>query len=271
MITNKDIKDYKRDGVICIRNAISDQLIEVSRRGIGQSIAKPGRFFRDYTATDSPARYIFEFWNWWNIRELEELAFDNSIASMVASIIEAEKVLLLMDQWFHREAGSTNAATWHHDEPYFDFFEGKKCVVWFPLEDTQILDGLTFIRGSHRWNKLFMAQNFATGKAFQGHTKNYSQMSNFSDLTKLKLSWDMKKGDCLIFDFRTIHRATLHTGPSSTAVSRISFRYGDKDVIFKPRGPWTAELSSFLIQAGQKVDSPLKCPYLPVIFDSRNH
>ena len=116
-----------------------------------------------------------------------------------------------------------------------------------------------------------MAQNFENLKAFQGHTKIYSQINDFSDFTKLHLSWDMKKGDCLIFDFRTIHRATLHTGRSSIAVSCISFRYGDKDVIFKPRGPWTAELSNFLIQAGQKVVSALDCPYLPVIFNGRNN
>ena len=121
MITNKDIMDYKRDGVICEGNAISDHLIEVSRRGIGKSLAKPGQFSRDYTATASLARYLFEYRNWWNIRELEELAFDNSIASLVANILEAGKVFLLMDQWFHREAVSTNAATWHQDEAYFDF------------------------------------------------------------------------------------------------------------------------------------------------------
>ena len=267
MIGTEQKESYRRDGVVCLRNVITEQWREVSRRGVETSVANPGRFFRDYTAEGSPARYVFEYWNWWNIPEFEDLAFNSNIAALVAELLDADKLTLLMDQWFLREAGATNGASWHHDEPYFDFFGGRKCVVWFPLEETSAEEGLTFLAGSHNWGKLFMAQNFGKREAFDGDTSGYETIGDFDRYADSLLSWDMVPGDCLFFDFRTLHRATSDTTPLSRTSHRISYRYGDQDVIFRPRGAWTEETSAFIMEAGQKADAKLDCKLLPTVFE----
>jgi ectoine hydroxylase-related dioxygenase (phytanoyl-CoA dioxygenase family) len=91
---------------------------------------------------------------------LTEFVLKSDLAQSIAQLLQSERLTLLMDQWFRREAASTNAAVWHHDELYFDFFDGQKCVVWFPLESVSSDEGLTLIGGSQRWNRLYMAQNF---------------------------------------------------------------------------------------------------------------
>ena len=145
------------------------------------------------------------------IPELQaEFAFDSELAALIARLLQADRLTLLMDQWFRREAGSTNAAVWHHDEPYFDFVDGgRKCIAWFPLESASRDEGLTLIAGSHRWGRLFMAQNFGQKQPFAGDMSDYAanRETSMNEDSDHFLSWDMQPGDCLIFDFRTLHRA----------------------------------------------------------------
>ena len=114
---------------------------------------------------------------------------------------------------------------------------------------------------------MFKAQNFKTRSSFAGQAEEYYSISGFNDYTQSYISWDMKPGDCLVFDFRVVHRATNFSKPSELPMSRISYRYGDQDVIFRPRGAWTEELSTFLIDSGQIENQVLDCKYLPKVVE----
>ena len=267
-VTPQAIECYRRQGAVCLRAVISDHWLDTCRRGVNRSIANPGEFFRDYTAEDSPSRYLFDYWIWQSIPELRKFTLQSDLAAIVAELLQTDRLRLLMDQWFRREAGSTNAAVWHHDEPYFDFSEGQKCVAWFPLEAASKDEGLTLIAGSHRWGKLFMAQNFGQKKPFAGDMSAYSQIEDFDERNHEFLSWDMQPGDLLIFDVRTVHRATSHDRVCERTLHRMSYRYGDGDVLFRPRGEWTAEISQHLIDLGQQVDAPLDNELCPIVFDN---
>ena len=202
------IDSYQRQGVVCLRQVIAERWLDTCRRGVQRSVDNPGTFFRDYTAEDSPSRYLFDYWIWQSIPELREFSLESDLAELIARLLQTDRLTLLMDQWFRREAGSTNAAVWHQDEPYFDFHGGQKCVVWFPLESTSQDEGLTFIAGSHRWNKLYMAQNFGRKTAFEGDASAYSEIEDFDAQSLEFVGWNLEPGDCLVFDFRTLHRAT---------------------------------------------------------------
>ena len=69
-----------------------------------------------------------------------------------------------------------------------------------------------------------------------------------------------------MFDFRTLHRATNRDDPLPRAIHRMSLRYGDQDVIFRPRGPWTREISDHLIELGQRPGEPIECDLLPLVY-----
>ncbi|GAB5468289.1 MAG: hypothetical protein Kilf2KO_13190 [Rhodospirillales bacterium] len=258
--------DYRRDGVVCLRDVLSKDWIAQALAGIERSFAEPGPFFRDYTEEGSPGRYTFDYWNWQAIPQFRALAFDSPLPRLAADLLEAERLTLLMDNWFSREKGATNGAPWHHDEPYFDYFEGRKCVVWFPLEDTAAEEGLTFIAGSQAWGKLFMARNFGTREPFEGDMSGYELPGDFADCKESYLTWDVKAGDCLIFDFRTLHRATNDTTPLPRTIHRISFRFGDQDVVFRPRGVWTEEISRHVMGLGQAANAKIDCELLPQVF-----
>ena len=265
-INAESIGSYRQHGAVCLRKLIPEHWLETCRRGVSRSIENPGRFFRDYTATDSPSRYLFDYWIWQDIPEMRQFVLESDLAESIAGLLQADRLTLLMDQWFRREAGSTNAAVWHQDEPYFDFYDGKKCIAWFPLEDTSRDEGLTLLSGSHCWNKLYMAQNFGEKRPFAGDSSRYHEIEDFDRQDHHFLSWDMEPGDCLIFDFRTLHRATSHDRICARTLHRMSLRYGDQDVRFQPRGEWTAEISSHLRKLGQNNRAAIDCNLCPVVF-----
>lgn len=255
--------DLARDGVVCLRGVIGEEWLECCRAGIEASLAAPGPFFRDQTPAGSPARYVFDYWNWQNVPEFRRLVLESPFGDLIAGLLQAREVRLLMDNWFMREAGATNGAPWHHDEPYFDFAGGRKCVLWFPLEPASRAEGLTFIAGSHRWGRLYRPQSFREHRAFDGDLRDYHEPEGLDAYSDRFLSWDVEPGDCIIFDFRTLHRATDPTTPLPRTIRRMSLRYGDQGVIFQPRGEWTEETSNYLMSLGQRPGEPLDCVLTP--------
>ncbi len=261
---------FEGHGVVCLRGAVDGQCLDWARSGIAESIANPGTFFRDQTPDGSPARYLFDYWNWQRIDGLKKLVLDSNLASTVASLVGAGSLNLLMDNWFLREAGATNGAPWHHDEPYFDFVGGRKVVLWFPLEPASRDEGLTFLSGSHRWGRLYMPQNFREHRPFEGDMTDYHAADDVESSDAPRLAWDLSAGDCLVFDFRTLHRATNVDDPLPRTIHRMSLRYGNEDVVFHPRGEWTDEITRHLLALGQRIDAPLDCELLPRVHpDSR--
>jgi ectoine hydroxylase-related dioxygenase (phytanoyl-CoA dioxygenase family) len=261
---------FEREGVVCLRGVIGGEWLRCCRRGIEEALQSPGPFFRDQTPEGSPARYVFDYWNWRNVPAFRKLVLQSPFARMIASLLGARELYMLMDNWFLREAGATNGAPWHHDEPYFDFFGGRKCVLWFPLESASRDEGLTFLGGSHRWGRLYMPQNFREHEPFAGDLSGYYEMEDFEGYRDRFLSWDLEPGDCLVFDFRTLHRATNRTDPLPRTIHRMSLRYGDQDVVFKPRGEWTRETSAYLVEQGQRPFETPRCRLTPLVYPGQS-
>ena len=259
------VEDFRRDGVVCVREAFDPHWIALARQGIQRYLDKPGRFFRDHTPEGSPGRYLFGFWTWQDIPEFREIVFDSPAAELAAKLMSAQSVRMVMDNWFLREAGATNGAPWHHDEPYFDF-EGPLCVLWMPLESVSREEGLVFARGSHRWGQLYVASQFSENVPFDASGEQYAPMPDLD--TSLapddRLGCALEPGDCLVFNFRTLHAATTGHEPLSRTIYRFTLRFAAPGARFSPRGEWTRELSDFLIEQGQRPGAELDCDFLPV-------
>jgi hypothetical protein len=269
-IDRPQLERYRRDGVICLRQAFAPRWLALARRGIERSLGSPGPFFRDHTRAGSSGRYLFDFWNWRRVPEFERLIFESPLGEIGAGILDRERVLMLMDNWFMQEAGATSGAPWHHDEPYFDF-EGAMCIVWIPLESVSADQGLTFVAGSHDWGRLFVAEQFSENVPFDGGGGGYETMPDFGDGDGQYrfVSWDLDPGDCLVFDFRTIHRASQISAIARETTHRMTFRLGGDDVLFRPRGSWTQEITDHLVALGQMRGGVIDNPLNPEIWDTR--
>ena len=268
MIGAEDIHAFEADGVVCLRRAFDARWMEAARRGIEYNLDPPGPFFRDHTPDGSEGRYVFDFWTWCDVPGLRDLVRGSPAGEIAGRLMGARSVTMIMDNWFLREAGATGSAPWHQDEPYFDF-EGHMCNVWIPLEPVDADEGLEFLKGSHRWGKVFAPFHFRTHEVFEGVGPDYPAIPDIeAERDRYDfLSFTLEPGDCLVFDLRTLHRASAGARPSDKTIHRIALRFGDQDTIFRPRGPWTQEITDHLITLGQAVDGKLDCPLLPRVWE----
>jgi len=271
VVDETTILNYEANGVVCLRGMIHPRWVDLAREGVQRNLKYPGKFFRDHTPEGSRGRYVFDFWTWPDIPEFRKIIFDSPLAGVAGELMRSQYINLVMDNWFMREAGATNAAPWHHDEPYFDF-EGRLCIVWVPLEPMNRSEGLTFVKGSHRWGQLFVAPQFSENVPFVCEGDRYKPMPDIDSVPNRHefLSWDVELGDCLVFDFRTIHSITSKSETACSTHHRLSLRFGSHDVQFNPRGPWTKETTDYLISLGQRPSKPINCPLLPKVWESNS-
>lgn len=267
MISEDLVETYQRDGVVCLRDAIPEKWLALGREGIDQNLKNPGRFFRDHTPTGASSRYVFEYWTWPQTPQFEDVIRNSPLGEIAGTLMQANHVHMVMDNWFMREAGASNGAPWHHDEPYFDF-EGTLCIIWIPLERAPIEDGLTFVRGSHRWGQLFVAPEFSENVPFVCEGSQYQPVPDIDAHSEDYefLSWEVDVGDCLVFDFRTLHCVTNRDQSAQQSQRRMTFRFGADNTIFSPRGKWTEETSAYLMGLGQKPGSPIDCDLMPKVW-----
>ncbi len=269
MITHDDVSRYTTDGVVCLRGIFNAHWLSLARQGIERNKATPGPFFRDQTSEQSPGHYVFDYWTWPQIPEFEKIIFESPAGTCAGNLLGARQIRLLMDNWFMREAGSSNAAPWHHDLPYFDFV-GTMCNVWIPLERSSPEQGLEFVRGSHAWARTFAPQHFRDHVPFDGVTEEYEPLPDFTDDAGAYefLRFDLAVGDCLVFDLRTVHRAAGGNVPLAQTVHRLSLRFAAENTRFVPRGSWTQEITDHLRELGQRDHEQLDCALLPVVWEA---
>ena len=88
--------------------------------------------------------------------------------------------------------------------------------------------GLTFVRGSHDWGQLYAAEQFSENVPFECRGDEYQTLPDFEGDQQGYdfLSWDLDPGDCLVFDFRTIHCASDRRRSADRTTRRMTFRMG---------------------------------------------
>ena len=178
------------------------------------------------------------------VPEFTDFVFNSPYSEMASELMSADKINLVMDNWFLREADSKSATPFHHDISYFDI-EGTMCVLWLPLQPLKTNEGIAWVRGSHLWNKRFLRVFFKDGHEVEGDECiiNGIKYENPPDILGNKdkyefLQWDFEIGDCVIFDIRTLHGVLSSSIPKKT-LSRYTLRVAKEDAKISYAGDWT--------------------------------
>lgn len=109
---------------------------------------------------------------------------------------------------------ASTATGWHQDRRYWRYTDDNLVSVWLALDDEYSDNGvLEFIPGSHRIS--FSADQFDGKEYFrEEHSENAALISQ-------KTSYNLEKGDVLIFHSLLLHRANKN----NTDEAKISFVY----------------------------------------------
>ena len=109
---------------------------------------------------------------------------------------------------------SSTATSWHQDFRYWNFENDNLVSVWLALDSEHDKNGvLEFIPGSHKM--AFEASQFDEKEYFsEDHSLNTTLIAS-------KVSYDLEKGDVVLFHCKLLHRANRN----ATDKPKISFVY----------------------------------------------
>ena len=255
ILSLEEINKFKEDGAVILRNKFDEIWIAKLRLGIQKAKNTPSPRLVSHTKEKDQPAYYEDFWSWNLFNEFEDFVFNSPTAKMAAELLGANKIYLVMDNWFFREAGSKSFPPFHHDISYFDF-EGSMCVLWLPLEQVKKEEGISFVKGSHLWNKLFLRTRFYDGHKIDGDVckingKTYENAPNIiKDKAKYEfLHWDLALGDCIYFDIRTLHGSLNEVIPKKN-IHRYTLRMVDENGKIEYRGKWAKQERDLMKQQG---------------------
>ena len=272
ILNDNEIKLFKRDGAVFLRNKFDIKWIELLRSGINKAKNNPSPRFTNHTTDPNLPCYLEDFWTWNLHKEFENFVFNSPTAKIASELLDAKQINLVMDNWFFREAGSTSKPPFHHDISYFDF-EGSMCVLWIPLEPVRKEDSIAWIKGSHLWDKLFLRTRFKDGHKVDGAegVVNGVKYELTPDIISNKenyefLEWDLEVGDCVYFDIRTLHGALYETTPKSD-VNRFTLRMAKENSKIIYRGDWAREERAIMEANGYKNGDNLNGKMFPTLYE----
>lgn len=243
MITQSQIDDYSRDGVVLLRGAADAHWIDSLRTGLERQLQQPTERARLWNRAEDGSTTRYDSQTWQQNAEYRDFIFNSGLAEQVGLLMGASRVNFFFDAVFVRSAGCQFRTPFHQDEPYWSVEGFDACSAWMPLVDVEQRSALEFVRGSHRWNRRFAKKNFGemTGDA-RDDVRNTDDLEPFPDIEANRgdyeiLSWDMAAGDIAVFNARMIHGGSGLLAPDrDLPVFNTQWLGDDVRVCFRPEG-----------------------------------
>lgn len=207
---------FERDGVVCLRSVISDSWRGVVAEAIEQDIADPGPFFHGYDVGDGKT-FHGNLRTWERHEGFRRYCMESPLPRLAQQLMGSQRINLLYDQLFVKDAGTDSPTRWHNDQPYWPVRGRQVLSFWLALDRTTLdSGGMEFVAGSHLWDRWFQPESFGktTGSSYTRNA-DYEPMVDIEaardDYTIV--SWDMDPGDVLVFNAMTVHGAPPNLHP----------------------------------------------------------
>lgn len=250
---------FQADGIVCIRNLLEPRWIELLREAIDHAIANPGPGKKP-----GGQGYFVENCLWRHHEGFAAFAKQGPIARVAALLMRAHQVRMYNDTMFVKEPAAPEPTPWHHDLPYFNMAGRQNCSVWIPLDPvTQASGAMSFVRGSHRWGKMFQPVSFGqkggerlSEDGFDGAIPDIEGNPAQYDIA----SFDMQPGDVTFHHLLTLHKAGANT-TTGTRRRVHTIRMGGDDATYIDRPYSVAEFDTDLTTG-----EPLSGPLFPVLW-----
>ena len=259
MITEQQIEDFQRDGVVMVPGALADW-VDVMRAGIARNMAEPSQYASENAVTEG--RFFDDYVNWQRIPEFERVVRESPAAELAARAMRSRTVQFFHDHVLVKEPGTPKPTPWHQDGPYY-FVEGSQTVsFWVPLDPVREAS-LRFIAGSHLWDKPVRPVSWADDSDFYEGERDFIPVpdpdDDPGDMTVLE--WPMEPGDAVLFDFRAVHGARGNLSTERRRALSLRFLGDDARYIERP-GRTSPPFPGHDMQPGQR----LREDWFPVVW-----
>ena len=258
-LSSQLISQFRTDGVVVIRQCVSDKWLEALADAVEADIASPGPFFHGYQSGNRQGRFHGNLRMWEHDATFREFCFTSLLPGLATQLLESQKINLLYDQLFVKESNTPNRTRWHNDQPYWAIRGWQVLSFWIALDPvTEDSGALEFIPGSHRWDRWFQPESFGET---QGQSR-YEANPDYEPMPDIQLqredyplvSWDLEPGDAYAFHGLTVHGS----GGNLKGYRRrrgYAVRYTGDDVVYDSSPGTNAHLRSENHSDGDLLDS----------------
>lgn len=258
--TASEIADFRRDGAVCLKGALSPEWIATIEAAIAAVLDSPGDSAK---FADARRGFFQDANNWRRIPALSEFVWRSPAAGIAAALLGSRKINFLQDHILVKEPNTDKATLWHQDQPYSPIDGRDFLTMWIAVDPVPLERSLRFVRGSHAAGRWYRPRHFATGALREGDDPAWDLLPDIdADPAAFPiLSWAVEPGDIVAFHGLTLHGAE---GNSSQSARRrvLSARWTGDDARFMRRnGPMSPPPPEDAPLDGAPVD----CPSFPVV------
>ncbi len=230
------IARYHEDGAVLLRGLYANW-VDTLRAGLQRNLDRPMdyAFPCESVPEGEPGRYFDSYCNWVLIPEFFEFVTRSNAASVAGQLMQAEQAQFFHEHSFCKEPGTQQATPWHQDLPYYCVDGRQTASLYVALDATPAEVALRFVRGSHQWDRSFHPVSFLDGANFDTDGELLEAVPDIeSDPDQYEiLVWDLEPGDCIAFDFRSLHGTTA--GEVKGRRRAVSTRWLGDDVTYCER------------------------------------
>ena len=258
------IDQYQNDGAVLLPGLFVDWVSQL-RRGLDRNLDAPEAYAFPCESNPKglPGRFFDSYCNWLLIPEYLEHVTKSCAASVAGQLMRSTESQFFHEHAFCKEPGTQHATPWHQDMPYY-CVDGKQTVsLYIALDETPAEVAVRFVKGSHRWDRMFHPVAFLDGEDFESKGE---RMEAAPDVEQRQgefdiLAWDLQPGDCIAFDFLTLHGTTA--GEVKSRRRAVSTRWLGDDVTYCER---QVETSPPYPGLGLKPGDRMRTDWFPVLW-----
>jgi len=212
--------DLERDGVACLKGALTPVALARVEAAVEDSLAHPSPTARRFYPGD-PATFFED-----TGKRHAGVARAIGLDTMLSALWSADDFWYLGEQLFLKEGGGVRRTPWHQDTSYLRMMGPHIVACWISLDPLPRAHSLEFVRGSHK-GVLYNGSAFAEDDDTAPLYKN-SPMPRLPDIEAERgaydiISWDNDPGDVVVF-----HLGVLHGGAGTAPGLRrrtVSMRF----------------------------------------------
>jgi ectoine hydroxylase-related dioxygenase (phytanoyl-CoA dioxygenase family) len=205
-----DVETFQRDGVVLLPGLFTEW-VDRLRAGLQRNLEDPQQFAFpcESNPAGAPGRFFDSYCNWQLIPEYLDFVSHSAAASLAGQFMGGNSAQFFHEHAFLKAPGTQRATPWHQDLPYYCVDGNHTASVYVSLDSADADVAVQFVKGSHRWGKLFYPRIFEDGSSFNDN-QPATGLEPVPDIEADRGSydiatWSLEPGDAIIFDYRTLH------------------------------------------------------------------
>ena len=239
-ISEADVAGYERDGFFLMKRAFAPEWIDLMTRSVDEILDRPTERGANLSGEGMPGRFAYDNYLWVGHPGFRRLAFESPVGAIAAHFMRAQRVNLVYDFILVKEPYARQETRWHQDNAANPCGGRQTLGLWISLDHvTRESGAVEWVRGSHKWNKRFVAtttgdpkrHKFLTGG--NGETEaNDSDTVPIPDMAKERANYDIvsfetEPGDAIVASLWILHGAPGNATPRRRRA--LGYRFAGED------------------------------------------